>query len=227
MAMWGWGRKLRLDSLKAVTPRDELVRRSRILVIDDERPDLIDDLQRSHFAVDYVPDIRPEDLAEKFDSSVYDLVLLDFGQVGEGIGKDQGLSILRHIKRVNPAVVVLAYTSKALFTEHADFYRLTDGVLPKDAGIADSMHRIEEALQRAHSIENLWRGLLAVTGVKPGSVTDNEWQDLLVRGIKDKNKLAAFKEKLTAQVGPELAPKIAIGLLEKLVMLGVRALTGL
>lgn len=223
MGIWFWRKKLRLDSIDASMPREELIRRSRILVVDDERPDLIDDLQRSHFALEYVPDIRAENLSDKLDSNLYDLVLLDFGQVGEDIGKEQGLSILRHIKRVNPAVVVLAYTSKALGTDHADFYRLADGVLPKDAGIADSMRRIEEALQRAHSVENIWRGVLGVAGIQPGSQTDKEWQDLLVRGIRDQRKLPKFKDQLTSKVGPELAQRIAIGLVEKLVELAVRA----
>lgn len=223
MNVWPWRRKFRIESVNAAMPREELIRRSRILIVDDERPDLIDDLQRSHFAVEYVSDIRAENLSDRLDSRLYDLVLLDFGQVGEDIGKEQGLSILRHIKRVNPAVVVLAYTSKALGTEHADFYRLADGVLAKDARIADSLRRIEEALQKAHSVENIWRGVLAVAGISPGSPTDKEWQDLLVRGIKDQRKLPKFKERLTSKVGPELAQRIAIGLVEKLVEAAVRA----
>lgn len=203
-------------------PREELVRRSRILIVDDERPDLIDDLQRSHFAVDYAADIGADDLSKKLDARLYDLVLLDFGQVGTGIGKEQGLSILRHLKRVNPAVVVLTYTSKALPTEHADFYRLADGTLSKDAGIADSMRRIEEALQQAHSVDNLWKGVLALAGVLPGSATDKEWQNLLVRGMKDPNKLAQFKQRLDNTVGGELAQRIVVGLVEKIVEHGAK-----
>ena len=219
--MW-FQEKRRIESIRTTMPREELVRRSRILIIDDERPELIDDLQRSHFAVDYEPDIRPENLAEKLDSRLYDLILLDFGQVGESIGKEQGLSILRHIKRVNPAVVVLAYTSKTLGTEFADFYRLADGVLPKDAGVADSLVRIEEALQKSHSVDNLWKGVLGVAGVQPGSDTDEDWQDLVVRGIKKPKKLQEFRDKLTSAVGAELAQKIAFGLVEKIVEIGIR-----
>lgn len=219
--------KLRLDSIKTVMPREELVRRSRILVVDDERPDLIDDLHGSFFSVDYAPDIKADDLSKKLDARLYDLVLLDFGQVGEAIGKEQGLSILRHIKRVNPAMVVLAYTSKALPTEHADFYRLADGVLPKDAGIADSMKRIEEALQKAHSVQNMWKGVLALAGVASGSPTDEEWQDLLMRGLKDSNKLSNFRRKVEETVGPEVSQKIVIGLIEKIVEFGARKAIGL
>jgi hypothetical protein len=67
-------------------PRDELVRRSRILIIDDERPDLMDDLKAAHFSVDHVTDIEPGkiDLIER---SLYDLILLDLGDVGAAFGR--------------------------------------------------------------------------------------------------------------------------------------------
>src|SRR4051812_4790904 len=105
--------------------REDLLRRSRILVIDDERPDLIDDLKKRHFFVDHLPDITKENLDE-IERPFYDLIILDFGNVGTSIGDDHGLSILRHIKRINPTAMVLAYTSKALGTEHAEFFRMAD-----------------------------------------------------------------------------------------------------
>src|ERR1043166_8477408 len=103
--------KRTIDSLKAVIPRDELRRRSRILVIDDERPELVDDLKRGGFAVDYQEDINKQNLVV-LDQPLYDLILLDFGNVGTKIGSEQGLTLLRHIKRINPATIVLAYTDR-------------------------------------------------------------------------------------------------------------------
>ena len=52
--------KRRIDSLIVKMPREELVRRSRILIIDDERPELMDDLRAAHFSVDHVTDIGAE-----------------------------------------------------------------------------------------------------------------------------------------------------------------------
>ena len=101
------------------------------------------------------------------------MILLDFGDVGAAFGQDQGLSLLKHIKRVNPAIVVLSYTSKALETRHADFYRQTDGALAKDAGIQESLEKIEDALRKAHSIKNVWTGLLCLCDVTPGSAEDS------------------------------------------------------
>src|SRR3954468_12415174 len=164
-------RRKTLEGIKATLPREELLRRSRILVIDDESPEILEDLRSARFSVDYCPDVELTNL-DVIERRLYDLIILDFGNVGASFGKDQGLSLLRHIKRVNPAIVVLAYTSKSLGTEHAEFYRLADGVLAKDAGISQSLEKVEEALRKAHSIDNLWRGVLAVCDVDAGSTTD-------------------------------------------------------
>jgi CheY-like chemotaxis protein len=217
-----WFSKLKIESLKAQLPREELIRRSRVLVVDDERPDLIDDLQRARFSVDYVADITKENLGI-IEQPLYDLVLLDFGNVGGAFGDDQGLSLLKHIKRVSPATMVFAYTSKALTSGQADFYRLADGVLAKDAGIGESTEKIEQGLVRAHSVENLWQGVLAVAGVVPGSKTDTEWQDLLVRGTRDRTKLGKLNEKIRASLSSEVATKIAIGLSGKIIEVALKA----
>jgi DNA-binding response OmpR family regulator len=217
--------KKRIDSLSVKMPREELVRRSRILLIDDEPPALIDDLRAAHFSVDHVPDIIPEQI-DLIERSLYDLVLLDFGDVGLAFGHDQGLSLLRHIKRVNPAIVVLSYTSKALETKHADFYRLTDGVLAKDAGIQESLEKIEDALRKAHSLDNVWTGLLALCDIRPGSEEDLAWQDLFVRGRSSQRKLNALQSKILAVLTSEATKTVATTLLTKATELAVMASFG-
>ena len=109
-----------------------------------------------------------------FERQIYDLVLLDFGNVGKAFGGDEGLSLLKYIKRVCPSAVVLTYTSKALPTAHADFYRLADGTLSKDAGIGESTEKIEEGLRRAWSVDRMWAGFLDSCNIKPGSEGDSE-----------------------------------------------------
>jgi DNA-binding NarL/FixJ family response regulator len=214
--------KRTIDSMRLAIPRDELRRRSRLLVIDDERPDLVDDLQRGGFAVDYQQDITRQNL-NMMDQPLWDLILLDFGNVGTTIGPDQGLTLLRHIKRINPAAIILAYTSKALLADQADFYRLADGVLAKDAGIADSMEKIEESLQKSHSVENTWRALLNLGRITPGSEKDKEWQDLAVRAMEQPKRLAAFKDSVLKVVTNESAQKIGMLLIQKLIECGVKA----
>lgn len=211
--------KQKIEDLRFNISRDELLRRGRILFIDDEEPDIIGDLRRAGFSVDYEADINDGN-REMIERPTYDLIILDFGSVGSYFGSDEGLSLLRHIKRVNPSVVVFAYTSKALSAEYADFFRMTDGILPKDAGIADSMEKIEEGLRIAKDINRLWAGLLHAAGIAQNSRDDLEWQNLYVKGLSKPAKLAVLKSKLTGEVGIDLASKGGIIIFEKLVEAG-------
>lgn len=209
-------RKRRISEVNVAIPRDELIRRSRILVIDDERPDLIEDLKNAGFSVDYEPDIDKASIV-KLERSTYDLILLDFADVGRTIGPEQGLSLLRHIKRVNPSVVIFTYTSRALGTEHAEFYRAADGVLKKDAGIAESMETVEDGLRKAHDPARLWAGFLSLAGVPAGSDRDLDWQNKIVKGLKSESKLRSFKQELAEVLTSEEAVKAVLGLLPKLI----------
>jgi CheY-like chemotaxis protein len=221
---WFRGKKS-IASVNSKLPREELLRISRILVVDDEEPELIKDLRNAHFAVDYLPDITSANM-DHIDRPIYDLILLDFGNVGKSFGADEGLSLLRHIKRVNPSIVVLSYTSKALKSQHADFFRLTDGTLAKDAGIQESMQRIEEGLRKANSLEHIWNGFLGVCGIKPGSPEDAEYQDLLVHGLDKKSKLEQLKKRISESLQSEEARKVALLLLGKAIEVGLKAAFG-
>jgi hypothetical protein len=223
MALFRKERKI--DELDFKISRDDLLRRSRILIIDDERPDLIEDLTQGGFAVDYQPDITNTNMAV-IERPIYDLIILDFGSVGRAFGSDEGLDLLRHIKRVNPSAVVFAYTSKYIGPEHADFYRSADGVLKKDAGIAETQEKIEDGLKQARSIQNLWSSMLNVAGIQASSKEDLEWQDLYVRGLTKQNKMRSLKEKVLKTVGGESGQQVSLSILEKIIEIGVKAYIG-
>lgn len=211
-------KKRRLSDVTISIPREELIRRSRILVVDDERPDLIDDLKKAGLAVDYEPDVNQANLST-VEKPTYDLILLDFANVGRSIGPDQGLSLLKHIKRVNPGVVILTYTSKSLGTDHAEFYRAADGVLKKDAGIGESLEKIEQGLRKSHSPEKLWASMLSVSGVEPGSKQDFVWQHAFLKGLSSERKLQRFRAQISDFLTSPEAQKAALAVLMKLLAL--------
>jgi len=221
----GLFRTYKIEDLKLQLSREDLLHKSRILIVDDERPDLIEDLQRARFSVDYYQDITKDNL-DIIDRPTYDLVILDFGSVGTKLGSDQGLTLLRHIKRVNPSVVVFAYTSKSLGVDHADFYRMADGVLRKDAGIQESTEKIEEGLRQALSITNLWMGMINVLGIRPGSKEDLRWQDLYIRALPKPQKQDSFKLRILSVIGGEGGRVVGTVIIEKLLELGARAVIG-
>jgi len=112
-----------LAEMKERLSRDELLRRGRIAVLDDDRPEMLKDLQDQGLAIDHMlstKDPKFPRLAEAF----YDLLLLDYGGIGGRFGNDDGLDVLRHLKRVNPALRVLAFTGRTFDSSKVDFSRL-------------------------------------------------------------------------------------------------------
>ena len=188
--------------------RDEIIRRGRILVIDDERPVIIDSLQRAGFSVDY--DKTGIEI-NKVENQVYDLVLLDFGGVGHHFGPEEGLELLRHIKRTAPGTRVLAFTSKALQSNQSDFFRLADDVLRKDAGLQESMEIIEDQLKESFRIRNLWNAVLELSGIRPNSTKAEELSKVLIKAIEKRNSRLVL-EALSKKVGKSVEKAAEIGL---------------
>jgi DNA-binding NarL/FixJ family response regulator len=209
--MLKWFEKRNLASYNPQLSREELIKRCRVLVIDDERPALIDDLVAAGFAVEH--DAKGDDTA-KIERNLYDLILLDFGGVGLRFGKDHGLSLLKHIKRVNPAPFVLAYTSKSLSPEQSEFYRLTDGTLFKDAGIQDSFSRLEQGLHQALNIERIWGA--AVTLALRNSDDRRELEQVLMKCLK-KRRFEPLYERLAHFAGTSVKDKLIGALIKKLI----------
>jgi DNA-binding response OmpR family regulator len=202
-------------------PREQLIKNSRIVIIDDEEPQLKQDLEQRGFAVTYAKDIEMN-LQQQIESGIYDLIILDFAGVGTSIGPEEGLSILRHVRRVSPAVIILAYTSKALDSSKADFYRLTDGVLSKDSGIGESQEKVEDALRKAHSPSNLWKALVNKLGITPGSEQEKDLEKRFLASHSNKNKKTQLQAFLENAVTDENAQKAVSSIAAKLLaMLGI------
>ena len=193
----GSAETLRLD---AAVPRDRLKREGRILFVDDERPDLIDFLEEQGFNVRYLPDVTRSNL-HVVEGADYDVLILDFYNVGTELGDGHGLELLRHVKRVNPRLYVLAYTSKLLGTEHAEFFRDTDDMLKKDLGLQDTLVKVEGALAKALSPSEAWAAVLERAGVPAGTAEDRALQKLAARAQRDRQSRGRLKDVLSEKTG--------------------------
>jgi CheY-like chemotaxis protein len=125
-----------------VLPRLELIRRGRIAVLDDESPEMLKDLRDQGLSVDHLHSTEDANFT-RLQSAFYDLLLLDYGGIGGRFGKDEGLDVLRFLKRVNPALRILAFTARTFDASKADFFRLCDGVVKKDAGTRETLETLE------------------------------------------------------------------------------------
>lgn len=181
--MWPFRTRLLSDFDHEYT-REELIRRGRILVIDDEDPEIIAELRKKRFSVDH--DKIGDDLSG-IETHLYDVVLLDYSDVGRKFG-GAGLGILHHIKRVSPMTFVIAYTSRALVAKVSDFYRLADDVLEKDAGLDESLACIEKGLSQSFKKERIFSGIVEIAGLQSNQATVEELRITLIKALGRRNK---------------------------------------
>jgi len=215
-------KKYKLNSLKLEINREELKRMGRILIIDDEKPDtLLEPLMKNGFSVDYYEDIIPDNLYV-VEEPRYDLILLDYGNVGSKIGNDEGYSILGRIKQVNVYTAVYAYTSRSLNARQSDFYTKADGTLSKDAGIGETIQFLEEGLKNVLNIGNCWRSFLKSQNIEENSKRDFELQNSYVKGVLRKENMDKFRNNYKFN-NMDVSKNITLLILEKLLELGIKA----
>ncbi len=201
-------------------PREELLRRARVIILDDDPPENIEDLRQEGLAIDLIgntDDVR----FKKIEAGFYDVLLLDYGGIGRKHGPEEGLDVLRHLKRINPSLIVLAYTARTFDSSKADFFRMSDGVLRKDAGIRETLEIIEGHLAKAMTVAHQW---LAMRQALEGSVQPERLQELeaaIAKAIESPAKSTKVREMLSA-MGNAGAEALLSVVLEKIIEIGIR-----
>jgi CheY-like chemotaxis protein len=107
---------------------DEIVRRSRILVIDDGEFPYKKLFERDGYTIVQWTDV--EDLPA-LERGEFDLILLDLLGIGHAESQDEGFGLLKHIRKTSPAQIVIAYSNADLSLEYQPFFRDADAVLHK------------------------------------------------------------------------------------------------
>lgn len=82
----------------------------------------------------------------------FDLILLDLHGVGVAESQDQGFGILKHIRSVRPAQIVVAYSNSDWSLEYQPFFELADGVLPKSADYVEFKRTVDDLLDRRFAL---------------------------------------------------------------------------
>jgi CheY-like chemotaxis protein len=197
--MWDWlkfGKVAEISSFEHSLTRERLIQAGRIVVIDDENPLLIGEMQKEGFAVDH--DTTGQDL-HNLEGQIYDVAIIDYHGVGQRLGSMQGLDLVKHLKRVSPRTRLVAYTSRSLNASESDFFRLSHAVLPKDLGLGDSLALVETELRKAFSKEHLFEALLAKLNVT--NVDDKGRIEKALSKALGEGKEGKFREALTKIAG--------------------------
>jgi len=87
---------------------EEIKKRARLLVVDDNEFPYKELFERDEYQIDKWDDIEK---LSKLESGYYDIILLDIQGVGESQSEEQGFGILKHLRTTTPAQMVIAYSN--------------------------------------------------------------------------------------------------------------------
>jgi CheY-like chemotaxis protein len=121
----------------------EIVRRSKILVIDDSEFPYMRLFRRDGYTVEKWNDVKE---LSQLETGEFDLILLDLYGVGARQSSDQGFGILEHIRKTNPAQLVIAYSNADWSLQYQPFFDNADAVLHKTKADYTEFKRTVDAL---------------------------------------------------------------------------------
>jgi len=214
MAVWPFRKLTSIASLTEPLPRTEIVRRGRIAVLDDETPEMLQDLRGHGLSIDHLTSTDAAQFHNLVDA-FYDLLLLDYGGIGPRFGNDEGLDVLRYLKRVNPSLRILAFTARTFDASKADFFRICDGVVKKDAGIRETLEQIELHLSEVLTPAYQFSALAQAIGVtsEQRQQLESALSKALVGGI-DREKAIAAAKRIAKGSGEKLVETIVTKAIE-------------
>ena len=128
---------------------EEIKKRARILVIDDHEFPYQRLFQRDGYQVDKWTEI--ENLP-KLEQAFYDVILLDIHGVGVEDSEEQGFGILKHLKKVSPAQIIIAYSNADWALKYQDFFDMADARLDKRQDYVEFKRIVDEQLNRRFSL---------------------------------------------------------------------------
>jgi len=169
-----WFHKKRISDLHAPS-FDEIRKRTRILVIDDDENSFPHDiLKREGYAVDYWE--RVQDLG-RLERGDYDIIFLDIQGVATEYSRDDGLGILEHLKQVNAGQIVVAFSAHTYHLSKSRFWKLADDSLGKPVDAAGAKRVIDDLIERKRTPGYYWTLIVSALdkqGLSKGDIASVE-----------------------------------------------------
>jgi len=216
--MWPWTKRL-VDEIGNL-PLPALIKRTRVLVVDDDENSFPFEIIRdAGYNVEHWPDIKDLD---KLVRGHFDIIFLDICGIGRRFDEEQeGVGILKHIKQANPLQIVIAYSGEAHSSDRIQFFRLADQYVPKTATSLEIKAILDDIVEKRLGILGLWSdvaSLLSKHGCSPRRLRKIE--KALVGSIKNGNR-----SDLRDLLGDAAKVAGVLGLVSKIVDLGKELLT--
>lgn len=166
-----WREKnVELKKLKPSYDFEELKKRIRIVVIDDEQSFPLKLFQAEGYAIEHWDKVVTVSYG-KLESGFYDIIILDIKGVATEISKEDGLGVLENIKKKNPAQIIIAFSQHSYDLDKTKFFLQADEYIAKPS----------DFLNIKNSIDNL-----ITTKFNPTRYIDSLHQLLKNNGLNDR-----------------------------------------
>lgn len=143
--MINWSRKRKWPDY----PYEEVKKRARILVIDDNEFPYRELFVRDGYNIDKWNDIDNLPLLER---GYYDIILLDIQGVGRNESEEQGFGILKHLRTTSPAQIIVAYSNSDWALKYQQFFDMADDRLDKRQDYVDFKRIVDRLLKERFSV---------------------------------------------------------------------------
>ena len=154
-----FGRK-KLTSLAKPLSLVDLRKRVKIVVIDDDEnafPTRI--LQDEGYTIEHWPEVKSLDRLERGD---FDIIVLDIAGVAGRFAPDDGLGILDHLKRHNPAQIIVAFSGQSFDLSKQRFFDMADDVLPKPVNALKCKQILDQLIEAKFTVEHMWNSVVVI-----------------------------------------------------------------
>lgn len=169
----------------------ELVSLSQLLVIDDKEFEYVPMFEREGYHITVWEKVRS---LQRLESGEFHVILLDMRGIGLDEVDYQGAGLIEHIKAVNPAQYVIAYSSARFTLDYQRFFEQADDRLKKSEDFSRFKRAVDQGLAHRFSEDYYQKVVEQLLDDPPDRKTERLMRSAL-RG-RDTDKL---RERLTAR----------------------------
>lgn len=176
-------------------PIAQIKEKANILFIDDHQVDLIETLQLEGWHVEYWSDVRS---LNDLESGKFDIIFLDIGGVGKDYSPlEEGFGILSRVKKINPSVLIVAYSGQSFDASKSQFWSKADASLSKSSGAIEAIELLESLLAKKYNSKVLWDDFLDL--LKQQNVSEKNVNEIqkIIFGSRDSDSVSKLKSALS------------------------------
>jgi hypothetical protein len=119
-----------LDLLKhkSISDFEEIKKRTRIVVIDDEDSFPVSIFENEGYSINKWDTVKDY---HKLESGFFDIIVLDIKGVAKHLSQDDGIGVLVDLKEKNPAQIIISYSQHSYDLNKVKFFQLADDNIAK------------------------------------------------------------------------------------------------